>query len=206
MPRVVNKGVSIHYSVEGNGPPLILQHGFSDSSETWSERGFVAALKPKYRLVLIDARGHGQSDKPHDPAILYAGEFRIRHRLRPRRSRHKDGCLLGVFNGRMGGIYPGTTRAGSSCMFRDRRCVGQYRKGLSDRTWKRRFPDCDTPWRTRRSHQSLGRVGDTSGARACTGKRYGRLDCLPTAAAGDRGVFRRGGHNRCADASLCRKC
>jgi pimeloyl-ACP methyl ester carboxylesterase len=24
-------------------------------------------LKPKYRLVLIDARGHGQSDKPHDP-------------------------------------------------------------------------------------------------------------------------------------------
>jgi pimeloyl-ACP methyl ester carboxylesterase len=75
MPRVDNKGVSIHYRVEGNGPPLVLQHGFSDSNETWSERGFVAALEPKYRLVLIDARGHGQSDKPHDPASFTAEKF-----------------------------------------------------------------------------------------------------------------------------------
>jgi pimeloyl-ACP methyl ester carboxylesterase len=67
MPRVDNKGISIHYRVEGNGPPLVLAHGFSDCNETWYERGYVAALSPKYRLVLIDARGHGQSDKPHDP-------------------------------------------------------------------------------------------------------------------------------------------
>lgn len=67
MPRVVNKGVSIHYRVEGNGPPVVLGHGITDSSEVFYERGYVAALKPKYRLVLIDARGHGQSDKPHDP-------------------------------------------------------------------------------------------------------------------------------------------
>jgi pimeloyl-ACP methyl ester carboxylesterase len=75
MPRVDNKGISIHYRVEGNGPPIILQHGFSDSSETWYERGFVAALKPKHRLVLIDARGHGQSDKPHDPASFTPEKF-----------------------------------------------------------------------------------------------------------------------------------
>jgi pimeloyl-ACP methyl ester carboxylesterase len=67
MPSVDNKGISIHYRVEGNGPPLVLVHGMTDSSETWYERGYVAALKPKYHLVLIDARGHGQSDKPHDP-------------------------------------------------------------------------------------------------------------------------------------------
>jgi pimeloyl-ACP methyl ester carboxylesterase len=67
MPRVDNKGISIHYRVEGNGPPLVLAHGLTDSSETWYERGYVAELKLKYRLVLIDARGHGQSDKPHDP-------------------------------------------------------------------------------------------------------------------------------------------
>jgi pimeloyl-ACP methyl ester carboxylesterase len=67
MPRVDNKGVSILYRVEGNGPPLVLLHGFTDSGETWYERGYVAALQPKYRLVVIDARGHGQSDKPHDP-------------------------------------------------------------------------------------------------------------------------------------------
>lgn len=66
MPRVDNRGISIHYSVEGDGPPLVLLHGITDSSETWYERGYVAALKPKYRLVLIDARGHGKSDKPHE--------------------------------------------------------------------------------------------------------------------------------------------
>src|SRR5262245_6388060 len=66
MPRVVNKGVSIHYRVEGNGPPVVLGHGITDSSDVFYERGYVAALKSKYRLVLIDARGHGQSDKPHD--------------------------------------------------------------------------------------------------------------------------------------------
>ena len=33
MPRVDNKGISIHYRVEGNGPPLVLGHGITDSSE-----------------------------------------------------------------------------------------------------------------------------------------------------------------------------
>ena len=75
MPRVDNKGISIYYRVEGNGPPLVLQHGFSDSSEIWDEPGTVAALRPKYRLVLIDARGHGQSDKPHDPPSYAPEKF-----------------------------------------------------------------------------------------------------------------------------------
>src|SRR6478672_832699 len=67
MPRVVNKGVSINYRVEGSGPPIVFGHGLTSSSDVWYERGFVAALKSEYRLILIDARGHGQSDKPHDP-------------------------------------------------------------------------------------------------------------------------------------------
>jgi pimeloyl-ACP methyl ester carboxylesterase len=67
MPRASNEGISIHYRVEGDGPPVVFGHGITSSSDVWYERGFVSALKPKYRLVLIDARGHGQSDKPHDP-------------------------------------------------------------------------------------------------------------------------------------------
>ena len=38
MPRVVNKGVSIHYRVEGNGPPVVLGHGITDSSDVFYER------------------------------------------------------------------------------------------------------------------------------------------------------------------------
>jgi pimeloyl-ACP methyl ester carboxylesterase len=68
MPYANNRGIRLHYQVEGEGPPLVLQHGFSDSLESWYEMGYVTPLKQDYRLILIDARGHGASDKPHDPA------------------------------------------------------------------------------------------------------------------------------------------
>jgi pimeloyl-ACP methyl ester carboxylesterase len=65
MPYVKSQGVNIHYEVDGSGFPLLLQHGFADSMATWYERGYVDTLKKRYRLILIDARGHGLSDKPH---------------------------------------------------------------------------------------------------------------------------------------------
>lgn len=66
MPYAANEGVHLYYSVEGDGPPLVLQHGFTQCIEDWYEAGYVDALKSDYRLILVDARGHGQSDKPHD--------------------------------------------------------------------------------------------------------------------------------------------
>jgi len=65
MPFVDNRGVRIHYEVVGEGSPLVIEHGFSDSIETWYECGYVDALKATHRLILVDARGHGASDKPH---------------------------------------------------------------------------------------------------------------------------------------------
>ena len=67
MPYTNNQGIRIHYQMEGVGPPLILQHGFTGSLESWYEQGYVDALKNDYRLIAVDARGHGGSDKPHDP-------------------------------------------------------------------------------------------------------------------------------------------
>lgn len=67
MPYVNSQDVRIHYQVEGAGPPLVLLHGFSDSLESWYEQGYVEALKPDYQVILLDARGHGASGKPHDP-------------------------------------------------------------------------------------------------------------------------------------------
>jgi len=69
MPYADNQGVRIHYRVEGEGPPLVLQHGMIQSIEDWYERGYVGALTAAgFRLILADARGLGRSDKPHDPA------------------------------------------------------------------------------------------------------------------------------------------
>ena len=66
MPYVTNKGLQIHYHVEGEGPALVLQHGQGDSIKEWYQAGHVDELKNEYRLVIVDARGHGESDKPHD--------------------------------------------------------------------------------------------------------------------------------------------
>ena len=61
MPQVNNNGVRIHYEVTGDGPPLVLHHGFSDDLRCWDDYGYVAALAPHYRLIMIDGRGHGRS-------------------------------------------------------------------------------------------------------------------------------------------------
>ena len=67
MPFVNNEGVKIHYEVEGEGLPLVLQHGFTGSLERWRAPGYLDALRHEYQLVLVDARGHGASDKPYEP-------------------------------------------------------------------------------------------------------------------------------------------
>lgn len=60
-------GVRIHYAVEGTGPPLILLHGFTGSHRDWWSFGLVDALRDDFQLIMPDARGHGASEKPHEP-------------------------------------------------------------------------------------------------------------------------------------------
>jgi pimeloyl-ACP methyl ester carboxylesterase len=65
MPKIERDGVKIYYEVHGSGPPLILTHGYSSTSDMW--RGQIEALSKHHKLVLWDMRGHGQSDYPEDP-------------------------------------------------------------------------------------------------------------------------------------------
>ena len=76
MPYASNHGVRIHYKVEGEGPSLVLQHGLGGSLDDWYDSGYVEALKDDYQLILVDARGHGASDKPYDPQS-YKMELRV---------------------------------------------------------------------------------------------------------------------------------
>ncbi|MYR05538.1 alpha/beta fold hydrolase [Gordonia sp. SID5947] len=60
-----------------DGQPVVLQHGFASSGvQNWVATGLVEALVGQgRRVIVVDARGHGQSDKPHDPG--HYGEGRM---------------------------------------------------------------------------------------------------------------------------------
>lgn len=67
MPYAVSKGIRIHYEVEGDGSPLVLQFGQYFPLDIWYELNYVTTLGSDFRLILVDARGHGDSDKLYDP-------------------------------------------------------------------------------------------------------------------------------------------
>lgn len=68
IPRIteafIYDGVSIHYKDMGAGRPIVFLHGYGASLDTW--RLMEDALRTKYRLVLVDLKGHGYSARPHD--------------------------------------------------------------------------------------------------------------------------------------------
>ena len=76
MPYVESSGVQIHYEVEGSGPAVVFEHGITDALDSFYEAGYVEGLQDDYRLVFIDARGHGKSGSPHDSAA-YLTEQRV---------------------------------------------------------------------------------------------------------------------------------
>lgn len=57
-----NNGVRIHYAALGQGPLVVMIHGFPDFWYTWRHQ--MAALAGNYRVVAIDQRGYNLSDKP----------------------------------------------------------------------------------------------------------------------------------------------
>ena len=67
MPFATHRGQRIHYTVEGSGPVVVLQHGFLLDAQSWKAAGFVDVLADRYRVVCVDCLGHGLSDKPTDP-------------------------------------------------------------------------------------------------------------------------------------------
>ena len=63
-------GTEIDYDDVGSGPPVLLLHGFAaDRLANWVQPKVVQALVDAgHRVIASDARGHGRSGKPHDPA------------------------------------------------------------------------------------------------------------------------------------------
>ena len=71
MPSFESEGLSLHYLDEGSpsDPAVLLVHGFASNIRmNWVGPGWVRTLvEAGYRVIAFDHRGHGESDKPHEP-------------------------------------------------------------------------------------------------------------------------------------------
>jgi pimeloyl-ACP methyl ester carboxylesterase len=74
MPKLNRDGVEIYYEVHGQGRPLLLTHGYSATSQMW--RGQIGPFSERYKLIVWDMRGHGQSDYPIDQ-VAYSEEATV---------------------------------------------------------------------------------------------------------------------------------
>ena len=66
MPTLDRDGIKIRYEVTGEGPALLLTHGYSSTGQMW--QGQLATLSPHFKVITWDMRGHGASDYPQDLA------------------------------------------------------------------------------------------------------------------------------------------
>lgn len=57
-------GIEMYYEVYGEGPPLVLLHWFTGSSQIW--KSFIADFAKQFRLIIPDLRGHGRSADPRN--------------------------------------------------------------------------------------------------------------------------------------------
>jgi 3-oxoadipate enol-lactonase len=68
MPFASNKGVRIYYEVYGDGPPMVLVHANPFDHRLFTYQ--IARWSPYFRIVALDIRGYGRSDKPETSFLL----------------------------------------------------------------------------------------------------------------------------------------
>jgi 2-hydroxymuconate-semialdehyde hydrolase len=66
--RLAVSAGDLTYADEGEGPAVVLLHGFPTSSHLW--RDLVPILAPRFRAIAPDLLGYGRSSKPEDPSAL----------------------------------------------------------------------------------------------------------------------------------------
>jgi len=60
--KAKTNGINLGYTVEGEGPWVVMSHSLACDSSMWDEQA--ERLKARYRVLRFDTRGHGQSDAP----------------------------------------------------------------------------------------------------------------------------------------------
>lgn len=92
-----SNGVKIRYVTEGKGEAVVLIHGWMSDATMWGPK-----LDPLegFQLIALDCRGHGKSDKPHDPkkygAEMAQDVVRLLDHLKIKKA-HLIGYSMGAF-------------------------------------------------------------------------------------------------------------
>jgi len=70
---ITTNGVKLHYVTQGEGPLMLMLHGFPEFWYSWRHQ--IKEFASEYKVVAIDLRGYNDSDKPEDPSAYVMDEF-----------------------------------------------------------------------------------------------------------------------------------
>lgn len=62
MPQISCNSINLYYETYGEGSPLLFIHGLGSSTADWQAQ--IDYFSKNYKVITLDLRGHGQSDKP----------------------------------------------------------------------------------------------------------------------------------------------
>jgi pimeloyl-ACP methyl ester carboxylesterase len=70
---IVSNGIKLHYVTQGEGPLMLMLHGFPEFWYSWRHQ--IPELAKDYKVVALDLRGYNESDKPPQQSAYVMSEF-----------------------------------------------------------------------------------------------------------------------------------
>jgi epoxide hydrolase 4 len=70
---IYTNGIKLHYVTEGEGPLMLMLHGFPEFWYSW--RHLIPEFAQDYQVVALDLRGYNDSDKPAEKSAYVMDEF-----------------------------------------------------------------------------------------------------------------------------------